>query len=229
MDEGFPFFDIIFFAMIAAFILLRLRGVLGRRTGHERRPRDRLARQAETGEESGETVIRLPDAEPRQADTGDDFSDVGDSRLQAGFTEIKLADPSFARQDFVEGARAAFEMIIGAYAAGDTETLRPLLAGDVYDPLERAARERDAEGQTLETVLVSIDGSEIIEAGMNKRTASVSVRFVTHQINITRDAEGKIVDGDPHEAVEVVDIWTFERQTRARDPNWTLVATRSPH
>ena len=108
-------------------------------------------------------------------------------------------------------------------------TLRPLLAGDVFEPLERAAQEREKAGQTLETVLVSIDESEIIEAGVDKRTASVTVRFVSHQINITRDAEGRIIDGDPHEAVEVIDIWTFERHTRARDPNWTLVATRSRH
>ncbi len=227
MNEGFPFFDIIIFAAIAAFILLRLRNKLGQRTGHERRPPDQLARRA--AEDNGETVIRLPDAGLEQADAGDDFSDVDDSRLQAGLTEIKLADPSFTRPSFLEGARAAFEMIISAYAAGDTETLRPLLAGDVYDPLERAAREHEAEEHTLETVLVSIDASEIIEAGVERRAASVTVRFVTHQINITRDAEGKIVDGDPHEAIEVVDIWTFERHTRARDPNWTLVATRSPH
>ena len=224
MNDGFPFFDIIIFAAIAAFILLRLRKKLGQRTGHERRPPDQLARHA--AEDDGETVIRLPDAGSEQADTGDDFSDVDDSRLQAGLNEIKLADPSFARESFLEGARGAFEMIIGAYAAGDTDALRPLLADDVYDPLERAARERDAEEHTLETVLVSIDASEIIEAGVAQR---VTVRFVTHQINITRDAESKIVDGDPHEAIEVVDIWTFERNTRARDPNWTLVATRSPH
>ncbi len=227
MNEGFPFFDIIIFAAIALFILLRLRNKLGQRTGHERRPPDQLAQHA--AEDDGETVIRLPDAGSEQAATGDDFSDVDDSGLQAGLTEIKLADPSFTRQGFLEGAHAAFEMIIGAYADGDTETLRPLLAADVYDPLERAAREREAEEHTLETVLVSIDESEIIEAGVARRAASVTVRFVTHQINITRDAEGKIVDGDPHEAIEVVDIWTFERNTRARDPNWTLVATRSPH
>ncbi len=227
MNDGFPYFDIIIFAAIAAFFVLKLRSKLGQRTGHQRRPPDQLARQA--AEDDGETVIRLPDAESERADTADDFSDVDDSRLQAGLTEIKLADPSFTRQGFLEGARAAFEMIIGAYAAGDTDTLRPLLAGDVYDPLERAAREREDEEHTLETVLVSIDGSEIIEAGVQRRAASVTVRFVTHQINITRDAEGKIIDGDPHEAIEVVDIWTFERDTRARDPNWTLVATRSPH
>ena len=227
MNDGFPFFDLIIFAAIAVFFVLKLRSKLGQRTGHERRPPDPVARQA--AEDSGDTVIQLPNAEPQEGDTGDDFADVEDSRLQAGLTALKMAEPSFTRQDFLEGARAAFEMIIGAYAAGDTETLRPLLAGDVYDPLERAAREREAENQTLETVLVSIDASEIIEADVDKRTASVTARFVTHQINITRDAGGKIIDGDPHEAVEVVDIWTFERHTRARDPNWTLVATRSPH
>jgi predicted lipid-binding transport protein (Tim44 family) len=227
MNNGFPLFDIIIFVAIAAFFVLKLRSKLGQRTGHERRPPDQLARQA--AEDDGDTVIQLPDAQTRQEDAGDDFSDVEDGRLQAGLREVKLAEPSFTRQGFLEGARTAFDMIIGAYAAGDTETLRPLLASDVYDPLERAAHEREAEDHTLETVLVSIDASDIIEAGVDRRTASVTVRFVTHQINITRDADGKIIDGDPHEAVEVVDIWTFERHTRARDPNWTLVATRSPH
>ncbi len=226
MSEGFQFLDIIFFAMIAAFILLRLRGVLGRRTGHERRPANPLARRRV--EEDQDKVIRLPDAEAEaKAAAADDFADVSDSALAAGFTQIKLADPGFARQDLLAGARAAFELIVGAYAAGDAKALRPLLADDVYDPFARAISDRMAAGHTLETVLVSVDGAEIIEAGMNGRTAFVTVRFVSHQINVTRDRDGEIVDGDPHDSAEVVDIWTFERDTRSRDPNWKLVATRS--
>ncbi len=231
MNEGFQFLDIIIFAMIAAFLLLRLRSRLGRRTGHERRPTNALSRRQaedsqEQAEDSQEKVIRLPDGEAAAA-PGDDFSDVGDSALAAGFTQIKLADASFTREDFLAGSRAAFELIVGAYAAGDAAALRPLLADETYDPFSRSIKDRADAGHTLETVLVSVDGAEIIEAGMNGRTAFVTIRFVSHQINVTRDGDGEIVEGDPHDSAEVVDIWTFERDTRSRDPNWQLVATRS--
>lgn len=227
MNEGFQFLDIIFLAMVAAFILLRLRRVLGRRTGHERRPTDGLARRPV--EDGSDKVIRLPDAETPAATPGDDFSDVEDSVLAAGLTQIKAADANFTRERFLEGARAAFELIVDIYAAGDTKALRPLLADEVYEPFAKAIRDRAAAGHNLESVVVSIDEAEIIEAGMNGRTAFVTVRFVTHQINVTRDAEGNEIDGDTRDAVEVVDIWTFERNTRSRDPNWKLVATRSPN
>ncbi|MFQ5783664.1 MAG: Tim44/TimA family putative adaptor protein [Alphaproteobacteria bacterium] len=225
MNDGFPF-DIILLAMLAAFILLRLRSVLGRRTGHERRPPNPLARRQ--SDETADKVIRLPDADAAARANGEDFADVGDSALAAGLTQIKLADQNFTRKAFLEGARAAFEDIIGAYAAGDTKALRPLLADDVYDPFARAIGEREKAGHSLETVVVSMDESEIIEAGMNGRTAFVTVRFVTNQVNVTRDSEGNVVDGDPGESLEVTDVWTFERNTRSRNPNWKLVATRSP-
>ncbi len=227
MSEGFQFFDIILFAMVAAFILLRLRGVLGRRTGHERRPSTPLApRQAE---EAPDNVIPLPERELAVEEAGDDFADVDDSTLAAGLTQIKLADPGFTRKAFLDGARTAFEFIIDAYAAGDADALRSLLDDDVYRPFARAIRERADVGHALETTLVSIDASEILEAGTNGRTAFVTVRFVTQQINVTRDTAGAIAEGDPSAAVKVTDIWTFERDTRSRDPNWKLAATRSPN
>lgn len=228
MNEGFQFLDIIFFAMVAAFILLRLRSVLGRRTGHERRPGDLLSRRR--AKDADDNVIQLPDAEKTETETEpeDDFADVTDKALAAGLTQIKVADPGFTREGFLEGARAAFEMIVGAFAAGDAKALRPLLADEVYERFAQAIRERQEGGRQLETVLVSIDDAEIVEAGMNGRLAFVTVRFVTHQINVTRDADGAVVEGDPQAAIKVTDLWTFEHNTRSRDPNWRLVATRSP-
>ena len=119
-------------------------------------------------------------------------------------------------------------MNVGAFAAGDAKALRPLLADEVYERFAQAIRERLEGGRQLETVLVSIDDAEIVEAGMNGRLAFVTVRFVTHQINVTRDADGAVVEGDPQAAIKVTDLWTFEHNTRSRDPNWRLVATRSP-
>ncbi len=227
VSEGVRFFDSIFFAMVAAFILLRLRGVLGKRTGNERRPPNPLARRPV--EDDSEKVIRLPDREATAPSGGDDFSDVGDAALAGGFARIKRADSSFERRSFLEGARTAFEFVVGAYAAGDSKALRPLLAEDVFVPFARAIRDREADGHTLETVIVSFDEAEIIEAGMNGRTAFITVRFVSHQVNVTSDADDNLIEGGPDDAVEVVDIWTFERDTRSSDPNWTLAATRSPN
>lgn len=227
MNQGFPFFDIIFFAMVAAFILLRLRNVLGRRTGQEPRRPDRLARPPM--EDGPDNVIRLPDGDSEPAPQGDEFSDVADATLAAGLTQVKLADHGFDREQFIDGARGAFEMVLAAFAEGDTAALRPLLADDVYEPFARAVRDREADGHTLESALVSLDESEIIEAGVNGRTAFLTMRFVSHQINVTRDEDGEVVHGDAGDSSKVVDLWTFERDTRSRDPNWVLAATRSPN
>ena len=223
MGEDLDLFTIIFFAMLAAAILLRLRSVLGRRTGHERRRDTTLEKGAI--EDSDDKVVHIGEREsPEQ---GDDFSDVTDDALAAGFARIGAADRTFTRDSFMEGARTAFEYIVGAYAAGDVKALRSLLADDVYRPFARAIEEREAADETHETTLVSMDGAEFVEAGVNGRDAFVTVRFTSHQINVTRDADGNVTDGNPHDSLEIVDLWTFEHDTRSRDPNWKLVATRS--
>ncbi len=227
MSEGFQFLDIIFFAMVAGFILLRLRSMLGRRTGHQQKRPNPLARSQ--AEETTDNVIPLPEPGADIEEGGDDFADIDDSTLAAGLAQIKLADPGFTRKALLDGAGTAFEYIIDAYAAGDATALRSLLDDDVYRPFAGAIRERADAGHALESTLVSIDESEFLEAGMNGRTAFVTVRFVSQQINVTRDTGGAIVEGDSSAAVAVIDIWTFERDTRSRDPNWKLAATRSPN
>ncbi len=224
MSDGFPIFDIILFAMIAAFLALRLRSVLGRRTGHERRRSDPLATARRQQQEAPEKVVKLP--KRGRAAAG---ATRAETPLAAGLTQIKVADPAFDERHFLKGARAAFEMIIGAFAVGDTGALRPLLSDEVYDNFNRAIKERFDNKETLETTLVGIKASEILEARMEDRMAVVTVKFVSEQVNVTRDAKGEIVDGDPAQVSEVVDIWTFARDTRARDPNWVLVATRTPN
>ncbi len=230
MSEGFQFIDIIFFAVIAGFILLRLRGVLGRRTGHQPPPRQ------PGGGEANENVVPLPkrEADDDFADelaaeaSQDDLADV-DQTLAAGLTQINATDRNFSRQGFVDGALGAFEIIIEAFAVGNTDRLRDLLDDDVYRHFTRVIDERQQAGHSHETTLVSIDENAIIEAGMNGRIAVVTVRFVTQQINVTRDSEDAVVGGDPSHVATVTDLWTFERDSRSRSPNWKLVATRSPN
>lgn len=235
MGDGLAFFDIVFFALVAGFLILRLRSVLGRRTGNENRERwsPRLPRSApgqpgpapagERGSPS-DNVTPFPGREPPKAAE----PAIGGSPLEAALTQIRLADPSFDPARFADGARGAFEMIVSAFAQGDTATLRPLLADDVYDNFAAAIRGRQDAKQTLETTLIGIKSAEIVEARMEARTALVTVKFTSEQVNVTRNAAGEVVDGDPNRVTIVTDVWTFARNTRSTDPNWALVQTSEP-
>jgi predicted lipid-binding transport protein (Tim44 family) len=221
----FPhYFDIILFAMVAAFLVLRLRSVLGRRTGHERR-RNPFLRQAEPPSEqiAGDKVVPIG---PRVAAPPPATEPPGDA-VAAGLAKIRAADPSFDPPQFLEGARAAFEMIVAAFAAGDKARLRPLLSDEVYRPFAAAIDERIAARETLETRILGLKQLDIVEAELAGRTARVTLKLVSDQINVLRAHDGSIVDGDPEHAIEKTDFWTFVRDTRSTDPNWVLVATDS--
>jgi predicted lipid-binding transport protein (Tim44 family) len=218
------YFDIILFAMVAAFLILRLRSVLGRRTGHERRPEsfsrpveragDKIAGNVVPLGARGPATHPLPTAPPADA-------------VALGLERIRSADPGFDPRAFLEGARLAFEMIVAAFAAGDKPKLRPLLSDDVYKPFSAAIDEREAAGETLETRILNLKSIDIVEAGLAGRMARVTVKFVTDQINVLRAHDGSVVDGHPEEPTEKTDFWTFARDTRSGDPNWVLVATAS--
>jgi predicted lipid-binding transport protein (Tim44 family) len=216
MTDG-GFIDIVLFAMVAVFLVLRLRSVLGRRTGTERR-RDLVERAV-----GAENVVSLPERNKPVEGNGS----AAPGSVAAGIAAIRAADPTFDPEQFLSGARGAFEMIVGAFAAGDTGSLRPLLSDEVYDRFAEAIHARQQARETLETNLLSIKSADIAEAELNGRTALVTVRFSSDQANVTRAANGEIVDGDPERVVEKTDFWTFARNTRASDPNWQLVATRS--
>ena len=237
MGDGFPI-DIILFAMVAAFIVLRLRSVLGRRTGHERqrpdpfstkpqpRPQDKNGEKhgPEKGPEKGaDKVVQLPDRDPApgvEAET--------EIPLLASLNEIKAADPRFDPDEFVAGALTAFEYIVEAFAEGNADKLRPLLSDEVYDNFASAIDARKQAGETLETTVISIKSMDLLEASMEDGTAFVSVKFDTEQINVTLNEAGDVVDGDADHITRIVDIWTFGRDTQSRDPNWRLVRTETP-
>ena len=223
MGDGFPFIDIILFAMVAAFLILRLRSVLGRRDGHEGGHRDPFSTLPPEDTGDGK-VVALPD---RSADDALLADVEPDSPLEAGYAQIGKADQSFDPKGFVSGGRLAFEMILGAFAEGNSEALKPLLSPEVFGNFARAIQDREEAGETLEQTLVGISSSEIVEAFMEGPIANVTVKFVTDQVNATHDREGKVIAGDSESAIEVTDFWTFARDTRSRDPNWILVGTRS--
>jgi predicted lipid-binding transport protein (Tim44 family) len=216
----FPhYFDIVLFAMVAAFLVLRLRSVLGRRSGNERPPHEAMLRRAEA---PADKVIPMGNRAPPPLVTATPAEAVS-----AGLERIRGADPGFDPGEFLAGARAAFEMVVAAFAAGDKARLRPLLSDDVYKPFAGAIDERTQAEETLETRVLQLKSLDIAEAGLTGRGARVTVKFVSDQINVLRAHDGSIVDGDPDHAIEKIDFWSFSRDTRSGDPNWTLVATAS--
>jgi predicted lipid-binding transport protein (Tim44 family) len=226
MNGDFHFLDIIFFAMVAAFLVLRLRNVLGRRTGNERPPTQWGAKREVPAPAKpdgvADNVVDLASArKPAPAEPV-----LPPGPLGEGVGAIRTADPNFSLDAFLSGARMAFELIVDAYAAGNTTALRPLLADAVYGPFSDAIAQRQRAGETLETELLGIRTVEAVDAHLNGTVAEVTVRFVSEQVNLVKDAQGRIVEGDPQRIADVVDLWTFSRDTRAKDPNWQLAATR---
>ena len=221
MGGGFQFFDIILFAILALFLIYRLGSVLGRRQDDQKHRSDPFG-ISEKQESKGDNVVAMPD---RAETPGEPIESM--DPLEAGLAQIKSVERSFREREFIKGARSAFEMVVEAFAKGDGKVLKSLLDGPVYENFAAAIREREKAGHTLETTLVGIDEAEIISAELQDHNAIITVKFVTGQVNATRDASGEIVDGDPNNVVQVTDIWTFGRDTRSSDPNWVLIATGS--
>jgi predicted lipid-binding transport protein (Tim44 family) len=241
MSEAFDIYTLLFL-VLAVVIFIRLRNVLGRRTGNERPPYDPYAtpEAKRARPEANEPVVALPRgrssrgpaAEASVPSVEDLEARLGrhaakDSPLGQSLTGLMRADPGFDPNHFIEGAKAAYEMIVMGFAQGDDATLKQLLGSDVYDGFERAIRERESRGEKVESSLIGIDKADIIEAEVKNRTAYVTVKFVSELISVTRDAEGEVVEGDPKKVREVTDIWTFARELGSKNPNWKLVATEA--
>lgn len=229
----------IIFLALAVFIFLRLRSVLGQRTGSERPPFDRAARNALQGAQD-KTVIPMPGKVIDQApapptaevtpvtDRWKGLAEPG-SPLAQGLDAIADKDSSFDPRHFLSGARSAYEMIVLAFANGDRRALRDLLSSEVFDSFDVAIKDREKAERKTETRFVSIDKAELVGADLRDRTAQLTVRFVSQMISVTRDKAGAIVDGSPDSVADITDIWTFARETASRDPNWKLVGTGSAH
>ncbi|MCA1909607.1 MAG: Tim44/TimA family putative adaptor protein [Magnetospirillum sp.] len=224
MDDGLHALDIVFFAVVAVFLILRLRSVLGKRTGTEKPPAQWTRGPAEA--KPADNVVDLGRAR-KPAEAAEPEPAVAVGPVGRGEAAIRARDPSFTTQNFLSGARMAFEMIVAAYAAGDKKALRPLLADQVYKPFCDAIDDRARAGEEMTTEVMGILSAEMIEAVLVGSVAQVTVRFVSEQINVIKDLDGKVIDGDPSRITKVTDEWTFSRDTRSGDPNWQLSATRA--
>lgn len=236
MNQAFDPLNLLILA-IAVVVILRLRSVLGKRTGNERPPVDPYAtqRRAEKPQAPG-NVINLPQREnapetlpsqPPAEPVWTGYAEAGTS-VAKGLEKIAAADSQFSTKIFVEGAKLAYEMVVTAFAQGDRQALKNLLSRDVYEGFAGAIDEREKAGQILESRFVGIDKTDVTAADLKGKRASITLRFIAEFISATLDKAGEVIDGDPKQVRQITDVWTFERDTASRDPNWKLVATDEP-
>ncbi|MEA3014874.1 MAG: hypothetical protein QOD42_3419 [Sphingomonadales bacterium] len=209
--------EIVLLAMIALFVGLRLYAVLGTRTGHEQQPVIRPEPAAEKPRAQLAADISANPAEP----TGFAYEQGAASGIRA----IIAADPNFDVARFIEGAQAAYRMVLEAFWKGDRAELAFLAGDKVCKAFETSIDEREAAGHVLDNRLVAIERAAIEDARLNGKFAEIEVRFDAFVAAITRDKDGVLVGGSMSDAVPANDIWTFQRDLKSRDPNWRLVET----
>ena len=210
--------EIVLLAMIALFVGLRLYAVLGQRTGHEQQP--------VTRPEPAAPEAKPTSATPDLASTATEPSGFAyEKGAAAGIRAIVAADPGFDVARFVEGAQAAYRMVLEAFWKGDREELALLTGDTVRIAFEEAIAEREAAGHSLDNRLVAIERAAIEDARLDGRIAEIEVRFDAFVAAVTRDKEGELVAGSMSDAVPANDIWTFRRDLSSGDPNWRLVET----
>lgn len=226
---------IILFAALAVFVIWKLRSVLGVRTDREtpvagrfgpRRPPGQKAPAAPPGAPPSafaEQASAVPAAERWKGLA------EPDSAAWAGLDAVAAADPGFSGSDFLSGARKAYEMIVTAFAKGDRDTLRSLLAKEVFDDFSGEIGGREKRGETVETAIVAIDSATVAAARAGPNKSEITIRFVSKLMTERRDSAGEIIEGGLDRAIRVIDLWTFARDPRSPDPNWKLVATESGH
>lgn len=216
---GFPI-DLILFGMIAAFLVLRLRSILGKRQGFERPP-EPMARPDLRVVEDGMPPPPPPAPAANSRPLPDPASPMGRTLVA-----MHSVDSNFAPAGFLDGAEGAFCMIVVAFAAGDRATLRPLLSDETYTAFEGAIAARERAGETQRTEIHDVHGAAIDAVELRGGMASITVAFTSDQVNLTLDQAGKEVAGTDA-VTEIRDIWTFERDLGSPDPSWRLVAARS--
>jgi predicted lipid-binding transport protein (Tim44 family) len=212
--------EIFFLAMLAGFIGLRLYHVLGRRTGHEKPVADPYRPASpDTLRPAGRSRN-----EPESPITIDLPADI-DPDVRPGLELIARADRNFVPERFLAGAQGAYAMVLEAFWKGDADQLADLVSDEMLANFRAAIENRKAAGERFENRLLQVDRAQIVGAHMNGAMAEVTVRFDAEIVSVTRDAEGRVIAGDPGKSVETHDLWTFSRHTTSSDPAWLLVDT----
>lgn len=228
--------DLLIYAIVAAGLVFWLRNILGTRSGSERERPNPFTPEAQEAREAQKLREKSGDAPAAAAAIGAAALDAGPAipldrnmavaaSAEAGLLDIARADRTFQTQEFLRGAQDAFVMIVEAFARGERDTLKPLLAEPVFRSFADAIIARETTGQKASVEIHAIRKVEIVAARMDRRDAFVTVRFVADETNVLRDSTDQLLHGNPDRVTETIDVWTFVRDTKSREPGWLLIET----
>ncbi|WP_144079730.1 Tim44/TimA family putative adaptor protein [Candidatus Endolissoclinum faulkneri] len=221
MGSSFPLFEVIIYAMIAGFLILKLRNVLGRRTDNEKKRTDHFS--PSTQETDNGNIISLSDRVVRESPENNEITSSTD-RLAC----IKQADSKFDERKFLTGARVAFEMIVKAYETGDVDMLKSLLSIPLYSSFMHAIEDREQAKEIQKTSIITFRSIDITGAELIGYEALITLKFVTEHVRVNINDSNKELANDPDSVDTLIDIWTFKRDVRSSDPNWELVLVCVP-
>ncbi len=202
MSEAFQYIDILILAIIAGIVLLRLRSVLGRRTGHEKT--DKTSYNYETPQQSSEEKVVT--IEPK----------VASSSREDGW---------FDKDDFLRGASNAYETIVTNFENGNKDALKPLLSNEVLNSFTSVIDERNSKNETVEFNFIGIEKSEIVHKDLKKNPMEVTVRFISEMITCIKNSKDEVISGSLNQVQKITDVWTFEKIKDKKTSNWLLTAT----
>ena len=202
MSEAFQYIDILILAIIAGIVLLRLRSVLGRRTGHEKT--DKTSYNYETPQTSKEEKV-IP-IEPKTSSSARE-------------------DGWFNNDDFLRGAANAYETIVTNFENGNKDALKPLLSDDVLSSFSSVIDERNSKNETVEFNFIGIEKSEIVHKDLKKNPMEVTVRFISEMITCIKNSKDEVISGSLNQVQKITDVWTFEKIKDKKSSNWLLTAT----
>ena len=210
-----PFIDIIIFAVIAVLLVIRLRSVLGQRSGYEQPQGDSPTNRFDDNENDGEVIPLHSKA-------------TNDAPLTLhGLDALRQIDRNFNEKEFISGAKSAFEMILGAYAEGDLAQLRRLLGYELLQSFTSSIESRIAAKESLSITLDELREASILNISVTEQMANITMHFHSVQTRVAKDKNGEPIESEDTGAREFTDIWTFERDLTLSDPNWKLTETES--
>jgi predicted lipid-binding transport protein (Tim44 family) len=222
--DSVPYADIVILALIAGFILLRLRSVLGQKNDTD------LGYRRDMSDVKEEPVVlvakKIVEAKQQAKEEVDTYLlTLKNERIAKTLTEIKTKDPQFSATQFLNGARMAYEMVFDSFGKGDKKTLEMLLSKDIYEHFASEIDLREKDETKTETTLVSIKPKDITDAQLIGSIAQLTVKFDSEQTTLVKDTSGKVIEGNPSHTHLMDDEWVFERDVSSKNPNWKIIET----
>ena len=202
MSEAIQYLDILILAVIAGLVLLRLRSVLGRRTGHEKTDTSRFTYEEPQKNKEEEVIKIQPNVNPKPK-----------------------ADSWFDQKDFLNGASNAYELIVTNFENGNKAALKPFLSESVMSSFEEVIEQRNANEEKVEFNFIGIESSEIVHKDLKSNPMEVTVRFISEMITCIKNSKDEVISGSLNQVQKITDIWTFSKNKNSKNPNWLLVAT----